>query len=195
MRKLFLFVAALCSFTNTINAQFVRESKQFLKSNWQLQSSAAVTDKGEVISTSAFQPKGWYAASVPSTVLGTLVEDKVYPDPFFDQNLRKIPGCSYPIGANFSNLDMPADSPFRVSWWYRTQFQVPASYVGKNIWLNFDGINFRANVWLNGKQIANSDQLAGTFRDYELNLKDVARVGEKNVLAVEVFPQQVDDLG
>jgi exo-1,4-beta-D-glucosaminidase len=180
---------------NTANAQLVRESKQFLKSNWHIQSSAALKDNGDAISTASFQAKGWYPANVPSTVVGTLVEDKVYPEPFFDQNLRQIPGCSYPIGANFSNLDMPADSPFRSSWWYRTQFHLPASYVGKNVWLHFDGINFRANVWLNGKQIASTDDIAGTFRTYELNIRDAARVGESNTLAVEVFPQQVDDLG
>ena len=195
MRKLLLFGFVTLMINSSANAQFVHESKQFLKSNWYIQSSAALKNTGDVISTTSFQPKGWYPATVPSTVVGTLVEDKVYPEPFFDQNLRQIPGCSYPIGANFSNIDMPADSPFRSSWWYRTQFHVPASYVGKNVWLHFDGINFRANVWLNGKQIATADDIAGTFRSYELNVRDVARLGESNVLAVEVFPQQVDDLG
>jgi exo-1,4-beta-D-glucosaminidase len=166
----------------------------FLRKGWKLQSSAKIKEKGDVISENKFQPTNWYAATVPSTVVGTLVEDKVYPDPLVDKNLRLIPGCSYPIGANFSNLPMPEDSPFRASWWYRTQFRLPASYRGKNVWLNFDGINFRANIWLNGQQIATSDQVAGTFRIYELNIKNAARAGELNTLAVEVFPPQPDDL-
>src|SRR6267142_527284 len=89
---------------------------------------------------------------------------------------------------------MPEDSPFRVNWCYRTQLRIPASYHGQNIWLHFDGINFRANIWLNGQQIATSDQIAGTFRTHELNIKEAALVGELNTLAVEVFPPQPDDL-
>jgi exo-1,4-beta-D-glucosaminidase len=169
-------------------------AKIFLGKNWSIQSSAQVKEKGEAISSNNFRPQGWYPASVPSTVVGNLVEDKVYPDPLSDKNLRLIPGCKYQIGANFSNLPMPEDSPFRVSWWYRTQFRLPSDFRHKNVWLNFEGINFRANIWLNGQQIATSEQIAGTFRLHELNIKNVARVGELNTLAVEVFPPQPDDL-
>ena len=170
-------------------------AKLFLHKGWNIQSSAKVQAKGDVVSQSRFQTQGWYPATVPSTVVGALVEDKVYPDPFVGMNLRMIPGCSYPIGSNFSLRPMPDDSPFRSSWWYRTEFQVPLSYRGKNIWLHLDGINFRANIWLNGQQIAGSDQIAGTFRVHELNIRGIARPGGSNTLAVEVFPQQPDDLG
>jgi len=169
--------------------------KIFLRERWTIQSSVLVKEKAEVLSQRGFQPKDWYSARVPSTVVGTLVDDKVYADPFVGMNLRAIPGCNYPIGANFSLLPMPEDSPFRVSWWYRTEFHLPAGYHGRKIWLHFDGINFRANIWLNGKQIAASDQIAGTFRVHELNVSDTARAGEINTLAVEVFPALPDDLG
>jgi len=167
----------------------------FLRKGWTIQSSALVKEKGDAISQNEFQPKNWHPATVPSTVVGTLVEDRVYPDPLVDKNLRLIPGCSYPIGANFSNLPMPDDSPFRVSWWYRTQFRLPANYRGKNVWLNFEGVNFRANIWLNGQQLATSDQIAGTFRTHELNIRNAVRAGALNTLAVAVFPFQPDDLG
>src|SRR6185436_7260493 len=130
--------------------------KLFLRKGWSIQSSAKVTEKGDAISQNTFQPKNWYPAVVPSTVVGTLVDDKVYPDPFVGMNLRLIPGCSYPIGSNFSLQPMPDDSPFRSSWWYRTEFHLPPGYRGEITWLHLDGINFRANIWLNGKQIANS---------------------------------------
>ena len=169
--------------------------KIFLREHWAIQSSAQVKEKGDLLSRPGFQARKWYPARVPSTVTGTLVDDKVYPDPFVGMNLRMMPGCSYPIGANFSLRPMPEDSPFRVSWWYRTEFRLPAAYRGRNIWLHFDGINFRANIWLNGKQIAASDEIAGTFRVHELNIRDVARAGELNTLAVEVFPALPDDLG
>ena len=169
--------------------------KIFLHERWTIQSSAQVKEKGDVLSQGVFQPSDWYPARVPSTIAGALVDNKVYADPFVGMNLRLMPGCSYPIGANFSLRPMPEDSPFRASWWYRTEFRLPAGYRDRNIWLHFDGINFRANVWLNGKKIAGSDQIAGTFRVHELNIRDTARVGELNSLAVEVFPALPDDLG
>src|SRR3989475_6384783 len=103
-------------------------AKIFLPEHWAIQSSAQVKEKGDVVSQRAFQPRDWYPAKVPSTIAGTLVDNKVYPDPFVGMNLRLMPGCSYPIGANFSLRPMPEDSPFRVSWWYRTEFQLPAGY-------------------------------------------------------------------
>ena len=94
-------------------------------------------------------------------------------------NLREFAGVTYPIGGNFSNIPMQTDSPYAVSWWYRKQFAAPATYAGKNVWLNFKGINYRANVWLNGKQIANSDTIAGAWRTYELNVTDAVKPGAR----------------
>jgi len=193
------FILLFLGFGELAMAQSKRQQlspeKIFLRDRWTIQSSAQVKEKGDALSQRVFQPRNWYPAKVPSTVAGTLIDNKVYPDPFTGMNLRMMPGCSYPIGANFSLRPMPEDSPFRVSWWYRNEFRLPASYRGLNIWLHFDGVNFRANVWLNGKQIATSDQIAGTFRVHELNIRDTARAGELNTLAVEIFPQQPDDLG
>ena len=165
-----------------------------LRQGWQLQSSAKVPEPGAVISTTQFKPQGWYPASVPNTVLAALVADHVYPDPYYGMNLRSVPGADYPMGANFANLQMPADSPFRVPWWYRTGFTLPSSYQGKNLWLHFDGINYRANVWLNGVQVASSDKMAGMWRLFEFNVTQAARAGEANTLAVEVFPPTPDSL-
>ncbi len=100
----------------------------------------------------------------------------------------------YKIGENFSLEDMPKDSPFRVSWWYRTEFQVPADWQDKSAWLNFRGINYRANIWLNGKQIAKSEDVAGAFRRYEFEVGSTLLPGKLNVLAVEVFPPTPHDL-
>ena len=165
-----------------------------LHQGWRLQSAEKIVASGAQISTPAFRPVGWYPTSVPATVLAALVQNKVYPDPFFGMNLRSIPGTSYPIGRNFSALPMPPDSPFRVAWWYRTEFQVPASMRGKHVQLRFDGLNYRANVWLNGRQIGDATQIAGTFRIHEFEITDVARAGAANVLAVEVFPPTPTDL-
>src|SRR5215469_13908896 len=165
-----------------------------LQANWFIQSSANIEAQGAAISTVGFQTKDWYPATVPATILSTLAEDKVYPDPYTGMNLRSIPGTSYPIFEDFSNILMPPGSPFRHSWWYRTEFKIPADYKGKVIWLGFDGINYRANVWMNGVQIASSEKVAGTWRLFRFDITAAAKPGEANGLAVEVFPPQPHDL-
>jgi exo-1,4-beta-D-glucosaminidase len=165
-----------------------------LRDHWTLQSSAKVGANGNVISTAAFVPAGWHDATVPTTVVSALVADKTLLDPFFATNLREFPGVTYPIGGNFSNIAMQPDSPYAVSWWYRKQFVAPASYAGKTAWLNFKGINYRANVWLNGKQIANSNAVAGAWRTYEFNVTEALKPGAENVLAVQVSAPTENDL-
>jgi exo-1,4-beta-D-glucosaminidase len=165
-----------------------------LTDGWAIQSSANVSGDGAAISSVGFDTEGWYPATVPSTVLATLVNERVYPDPGTGMNLRSIPGTTYPVFSVFSDIQMPPDSPFRHSWWYRTEFKLPAEYKNKTLWLGFDGINYRANVWMNGHQVATSKKMEGTWRLFEFDITEVAKPGETNVLAVEVFPPQPRDL-
>jgi len=89
---------------------------------------------------------------------------------------------------------MPDDSPFRCFWWHRTEFVVPAAFTGRNIWLTFNGINYRANIWLNGRKIADAAQTAGAFRAFEFEVHKAVRLGKLNALAVEVFAPEPGDL-
>lgn len=186
LRWLFLFAAAA--------AGLAAESRMLLREGWSIQSSDEVRETGAVLSTTDYQPHNWYSATLPSTVLSALVRARVYPDPYIGTNLRSISGTAYPIGFNFSNAPMPPDSPFRHSWWYRTTFELPASHAGRTVWLGFDGINFRANIWLNGRQVAAAKQAAGAWRLFEFDVTSAAKAGQKNTLAVEVFPPQPHDL-
>ena len=199
MARSFYF-AVFCAFTFLllgISAASTSESKdsaELLREHWLIQSSADVRADGAAISRSGFASNDWYPATLPSTVLSTLVQDEVYPDPYTGMNLRSIPGTTYPIFEDFSNILMPPTSPFRKSWWYRTEFKLPEGYRGKTIWLGFDGINYRANVWMNGKQIADSTEFAGTWRVFRFDVTAAANVGADNALAVEVFAPQPRDL-
>src|SRR5215472_13673495 len=188
------WLAAQQKAPTTAASRHAAAAKIALHEGWLLQTSAKVEAKGEVISTLEFSPKGWYEVTVPTTVVAALVKDKTLPDPLPGMNLRGLPGMNYPVGANFSNIAMAPDSPFAVSWWYRKTFEIPASYKGKTVWLNFKGINYRANIWLNGKQIANSDDVAGAWRTYEFNVTDAAKPGAQNVLAVQVWSPTEHDL-
>jgi exo-1,4-beta-D-glucosaminidase len=165
-----------------------------LKEGWAIQSSTDVSAPGGVVSTPAYAPSGWYKATMPSTVIATMVRQHVFPDPYVGTNLRTIPGTTYAVGTNFSSLPMPPGSPFRVPWWFRTQFQVPQEYAGKTVWLHFSGINYRANVWLNGRQIASADKMVGAWRVFEFDVTRFVTPGQTSTLAVEVSPPQPDDL-
>ncbi len=181
-----LFVAAVSAWGQT--------SRIDLAAGWTVQSSGMVSQKGEEISTAAYQPRSWYPTAVPSTVIAALVNNKVYPDPDFGMNLRSYPGMSYGIGINFSNLPMPSDSPFAKAWWYRTEFQVPATAKGKTLWLNFDSINYRANIFVNGHKVADAARTLGMYRMFEFDVTSLVHTGAANVLAVEVFPPTQNDL-
>jgi exo-1,4-beta-D-glucosaminidase len=172
----------------------VPPTKQLLHDHWTLQSSCSVKATGEQISTPGFLVEGWHRAQVPTTVVAALVADQTLPDPTYGMNLRSYPGMTYPIGENFSNLPMSPDSPYYCSWWYRTEFRLPADARGKITWLHFDGINYRANIWLNGQKIAGAQDIAGTFRTFEFAITQLVRAGKSNALAVEVFAPTENDL-
>jgi len=139
--------------------------------DWFIQSSAKLKQGGEQLSLPGIIPDRWFPAVVPSTILGTLVEDNVYEDVFFGQNLEKIKA-----------------EEFQVSWWYRTEFLV-TPFPGKNIArLQLDGVNYRANIWLNGQKVADASEIYGAFRRFDLNVTSLVKFGEKNVLAIEVIP-------
>jgi exo-1,4-beta-D-glucosaminidase len=164
-----------------------------LREGWTIQSSAKVTAAGEAVSRAGFATPGWHAATVPTTVVSALVSDGTFPDPYYGMNLRKIPGTTYPIGANFSLVAMPADSPFAVPWWYRTEFTVPPEATGKTLRLHLDGVNFRFDAWLNGKKVADAATTAGAFRTHVIDVTGVAKPG-KNALAVLVSASTPTDL-
>src|SRR5919204_5112434 len=103
------------------------DSGRISLADWHIQSSAHVGAKGEAISGPGFSTAGWHAAKVPGTIVGALVDDGTFREPFVGMNMRSIPGTSYPIGGQFSNLPMPADSPYKAAWWYRCEFELPAS--------------------------------------------------------------------
>lgn len=167
-----------------------------LHRGWRMQSSQKVRGTGEVISSFGYPVSGWHEIEVPSTVLAGQVASGEFQEPYFGMRLREIPGMTYPIGLNtFNNLPMDKDSPYAVPWWYRTEFRLPSNYTGRRVWLNFRGINYRSNVWLNGRKVANSNEVAGAYRTYEFDATSFLKPGETNVLALEVFAPTENDLG
>ena len=165
-----------------------------LAENWVIQSSCVAKGTGAEISTPGFHADGWHKGNVPTTVVAALVADGTYPDPYFGMNLKSLPGMDYPTTSFFSNQAMPADSPFRCSWWFRTEFAAPSDAAKKTAWLHFDGINYRANIWLNGEKIADAKDVAGMMRRFEFEVSNSLSIGKPNALAVEVFVPEKTDL-
>ena len=175
----------------TINciAQNSAGGKLLLKDNWAIQSSKEIKSDAKTISTTGFKTDGWYPTSVPTTVLAALVANKVYPDPYYGTNINNLPGIiPYP------KRDIPDGSPFKVAWWYRTEFKIPADYKKMHTWLQFHSINYKANIWLNGKLIADTTAIEGAYRIFNLDISKVALPGDNNCLALEIFPPKGMDL-
>jgi exo-1,4-beta-D-glucosaminidase len=170
-------------------------AKIFLHKDWRLQSSCEAHAGGAQVSTAGFDASKWHRTDLPNTVVGALVDDKTYPDPTYSTNLKSLPGMDYSSKTFFALQDMPKDSPFRCSWWFRTEFTVPAEFEGKTQWLDFLGINYRANVWINGKKLADEKDVAGTFETFEFNVSKFLIAGKPNALALEIFAPQKNDLG
>ncbi|MGA9804524.1 MAG: sugar-binding domain-containing protein [Terriglobales bacterium] len=192
-----LLLAVHCMWASTLaNDQPTKDqsAKILLTENWQIQSSCEVKANGREISTVGFRADGWHKARVPSTVVAALVADATYPDPYFGMNLKSFPGMDYSSKFFFANQNMPADSPFRCAWWYRTEFSLPTQANQPTTWLHFDGINYRANVWLNGEKIGDAQDIAGMMRVFEFEVSQRLAAGKPNALAVEVFAPDKTDL-
>lgn len=168
--------------------------EKILSSNWYLQTSEKISVFGEKISRTNFKTKDWYPVTIPATVVSGLVENDVYKDPYFGTNMKDIPGYKHGRKTHFSFFNMPDDSPFRVPWWYRNEFVFDDIDNDDQVWLQLKGVNYSANVWLNGKCVAGSDYVIGSFRQFNLNVSCFAKPGKKNVLAIEMFPPKPDDL-
>lgn len=142
-----------------------------LTSNWQLQDSAKVSDPAATVSSTAYHPAGWLAATVPGTVLTSMVNDGVYPEPMYGENNRET---------------VIPESLNKTSYWYRTTFTIPKTYAHHQVWIHFDGANFTTEVWLNGTSVG---MIQGAFIRGRFDITPLVTPGSTAVLAVKVSPQ------
>jgi hypothetical protein len=142
-----------------------------LDSGWQLEFASKVSVTGGEIARVGFHPEGWHAATVPGTVLTSLVDDRIYPEPLYGENNRP---------------DKISEDLCRESYWYWTTFTAPEDYAGKKIWLHFDGINYAAEVWVNGQK---AGTMRGAFARGVFDISAFVTPGTKAALAVLITPQ------
>lgn len=132
--------------------------------NWKIQRSSEVTSTGENISLPGFVNDDWVVATVPGTALVSYWNAGALPDPNFSDNQLMI-----------------SESFFNSDFWYRNEFEVPSSFKGERIFLNFDGINWKAEVFVNGKKIG---RIEGAFIRGKFDVTDLILPGQKNTIAV-----------
>ncbi len=130
-----------------------------------------MSEAGAAIASPGYQPQGWLAATVPGTVLTSLVRDGVYPEPLYGENNR---------------ADRIPESLNKTPYWYRTVFTVPADYRGREVTLHFDGANYASEIWLNGAELG---QVRGAFLRGRFDITKLVKPGQTAVLAVKVSPQ------
>lgn len=144
---------------------------------WRMQKASDIKAKSEDVSTQKVSTEGWLPAIVPGTVLNSLVYNKVYPEPYYGLNNKLESGLIpdiYQVGRDF------------YTYWFRSEFQLEKSqYENKKTWLQVDGINYRAEIWLNGNLVK---FISGMFVQSQIDITNYLQFDKKNILAIKVYP-------
>ena len=144
---------------------------------WKMQQIGKVADAPEKVSAPGYDVSGWMDAIVPGTVLHSLVENGVYPDPYYGDNNRLDKGLI---------PDLAKAGRDFYAYWFRTTLSFPGEKdPGKFTWLQFDGVNYHTEVWINGRLVTT---WSGMFWQEKVDISEFIRPGEENVLAVKVLP-------
>lgn len=146
----------------------VQSGEWIISDGWEMTDGKTAMASNKSIFDPQYSTSAWYNATVPGTVLTTLVNQGVYADPYFGLNNMNIP-----------------ESLSRTDWWYRCKFTVPKDIDGNQLRLLFNGINYKADIYLNGKSLGD---MKGAFIRGEFNITDLVNKNGENILAVHVFP-------
>lgn len=146
------------------------ERRVYLEDGWRLFSSESVSVDGSVISSPSFDKKVGYPVKVPATVMHGLMQNDLFPDIFEPHVLEKMD-----------------KAPYEVPWWYRKEFRIDALTDLDFYQLTFEGLNYKANVWLNGTRIAGEDSIQGSYGVWNFDVTEFLKKGT-NHLAVEIIP-------
>lgn len=148
--------------------------KTLLHSGWLARKAGDVLQDGSELTLKPFHRDGWMQARVPGTVLTTLLDNKYYPAPEFGLNNNLIPDVSA-VGNDF------------YTYWFVRPFEVGSIPAGRKVWLNFRGINYRADIFLNGKRL-NTHTHEGMFLRESYDMTPYLKSDGHNMLAVIVYP-------
>ncbi len=145
----------------------IKGNKLYLSGgNWRIQRASEVASTGEQISEPGFKNDDWIAATVPGTALVSYWNVGALPDPNYGENQLMI-----------------SESFFNSDFWYRDEIEIPSSFKGEKMFLNFDGINWKANIFVNGKK---AGRIEGAFIRGIFDVTGLIVPGQKNAIAVRI---------
>jgi exo-1,4-beta-D-glucosaminidase len=171
-------------------------NRLYLAGEWAMQSSFLEAGPGPNLSQPGLAPTNWHRVQVPTTVLNALTKAGVYPDMRIGMNGYRIPDASDEFNvkhdlAKFSHLP-DKRNPWTDPWWFRKEFTLPMLSADRRVWLHFDSINYRAEVWLNGNKVADREQMVSMNQRFVFDVSRWAVAGP-NGLAVKIW--RVDHVG
>lgn len=135
---------------------------------WRFIAEPEARASGAAIATPGFNDSAWLAATVPGTVLTSYLDNGVYRDPAYGLNNLLIP-----------------EKLGRQDYWYRTEFVLPDGAALTNQALIFEGINYAAEVWVNGQRLGS---VKGAFIRGRFALPASLKPIERVAVAVRVSP-------
>ncbi|MGD9158693.1 MAG: discoidin domain-containing protein [Desulfobacteraceae bacterium] len=150
--------------------------------DWRIQRASLVSGNGKILSRKGYDDSTWLPATVPGTAFVSYLRAGAVPDPYYDDWQFQA-----------------SDIFFTANFWYRNSFDIPESQKGKKVYLNFDAINWKADVWLNGHLMTNnlngySHSIEGAFIRAKFDISDIVNYGAKNHLAVLIHRNKTPGL-
>jgi mannosylglycoprotein endo-beta-mannosidase len=175
MQLTYFFRISLLIFVHLIFYAYpaLTQNQYELNSNWHCAAIAQVKEKGEIISTLPYKLTNWLPATVPGTVLTTLLNNNLIPDPFYGMNNKHIPDIYY-TGRDY------------YTYWFVSDFTETAS-AGQLVWLHLRGVNYGCDVYLNGRKLTAKTHY-GMFLRQTFNITPYLSKDGNNRLAVVVYP-------
>ncbi len=168
MRKLFIFTVLAFS------SLLLLAQETELATGWKAIKASDLATDGCLLTQSDPELANWITATVPGTVLTTLVNNSLMPDPFYGMNNEKIP-------------DVYTEGRDLYTYWFYNRFSTEGIDSTRQVWLKFRGINYFAEIYLNGQHI-NTVKHEGMFLREKYNITPYLNNTGYNRLAVLVEP-------
>ena len=157
-------------------------SQRLTGGNWRIERASLVEADGATLSAAGYDDSGWLPATVPGTAFVSWLHAGAVPDPYYDDWQFQA-----------------SDIFFTADFWYRNSFEIPAGQRGRRVYLDFDAVNWKADVWFNGRRLENSlegyaHSIEGAFIRARFDVTALARFGGPNFLAVRIYRNRTPGL-
>jgi hypothetical protein len=169
-----LRISLLSAFILLSNLIWSQNIRYELNTGWICKNVRQVEVAGETISSPEYALSSWMPATVPGTILTTLLDNKLIPDPFFGMNNELIP-------------DIYFTGPGEYTYWFVKDFNEKINTDQEQVWLQLRGVNYSCDVYLNGAKL-NDDRHYGMFLRQEYNITSILSENGQNRLAIIVYP-------